>query len=76
MQAGVIVVPRESYRLVHMNTLAAHMFGPPKLRDMIDQICHGRVCPAAEGACPVSDLAMTVDNAECEMVHATGRRIP
>ena len=75
VQAGVIVVDRETHRLVHMNTLAADLLGVHR-RDMIDQICHGRVCPAAEGACPVSDLAMTVDNAECEMVHATGRRIP
>lgn len=75
VQAGVIVVDWETHRMIHMNTLAADLLGVHR-RDMIDQICHGRVCPAAKGACPVSDLALTVDNTEGEMIHATGRRIP
>ncbi len=75
VQAGVIVVDWETHRIVHMNTLAADLLGVHRER-MMDQICHGHVCPAQEGACPVSDPALTVDNAECEMIHATGRTIP
>jgi len=75
VQAGVMVVDRETHRIVHMNALAGDLLGVQR-QNVIDQVCHGCVCPAQKGACPVSDLGLTVQNDESEMVHTTGRRIP
>jgi len=75
VQAGVMVVDRETHRIVHMNTVASDLLGVQR-QNVIDQVCHGHVCPAKKGACPVSDLRLTIDNGESEMVHTTGRRIP
>ena len=75
VQAGVMVVDRETHRIVHVNALASDLLGVQR-QNVIDQVCHGSVCPAQKGVCPVSDLGLTVQNDESEMVHATGRRIP
>ena len=70
----MIVVDWETHRMVHMNTLAADLLGVHGGNDRPDLPWAG--LSGGEGRCPVSDLALTIDNAECEMIHATGRRIP
>jgi two-component system CheB/CheR fusion protein len=75
VQSGVIVVDAETHRIVDINAAAGDILGVGR-EAMAGAVCHGRVCPAEIGKCPVTDLARTVDKGEGEVIHRSSRRIP
>ena len=74
LPAGVVIVDPETRVIEQVNEHAAALFGAPAER-LLGQRCHALLCPATEGACPVCDLGMAVDNSERVMLRADGSRL-
>jgi PAS domain S-box-containing protein len=71
LPAGVIIIDPTTKTIENVNSAAVTMFGR-QAEQIIGQRCHQFLCPAHEGACPVCDLDMEVDNEEREMLCADG----
>ena len=75
VQAGIVIIDPETHIILDANRSAEEMIGLPK-----DQIkgrsCHGFICPAQKGMCPVTDLGQTEKNCERELLRANGDIIP
>ncbi len=75
LPAGVVIVDAVTRVIEQVNNTAATMLGAPEER-VVGNRCHAFLCPALDGACPVCDLGLQVDNAEREMLCADGSRRP
>ncbi len=75
MQVGVILVDPETHTIEQVNPMAERLFGRPR-EDILGHVCHGFLCPAEEGKCPITDLDQEVDNSERELIASDGSRLP
>jgi diguanylate cyclase (GGDEF)-like protein/PAS domain S-box-containing protein len=73
LPAGVVIIDPVTRIIETVNNAASTMFGAPG-EQIIGHRCHTFLCPAMEGACPICDLGMQVDNAERVMLCADGSR--
>ena len=75
MPFGVVVVGND--KTIHqINSAALKMMGAVSANDILRKKCHGCICTAQEGQCPVLDLGQAVDRAENELIKCDGSRIP
>jgi len=58
-----------------MNTFAERLSGRIAA-DVVGHICHGFICPAEPGNCPITDLGNTVDQSEPVLLTAGCSPIP
>jgi PAS domain S-box-containing protein len=72
---GVLIIGKDR-RIRRINEAALELFGYSSLDEAMGQSCGGRVCDAAEGQCPVWDLAQTLDRREKWIHRQDGTRIP
>ncbi len=63
MIAGVVLIDPDNHTIVDVNAVAAAMFGAEK-KEIIGSVCTSYICPALEGACPITDLHQVVDRSE------------
>jgi PAS domain S-box-containing protein len=75
MIAGVVIIDPETHSIVDVNAVAAAMIGAKK-EVIIGSVCHNYICPAHEGACPITDLRQVVDRSEKVLLRADGERCP
>ncbi len=75
LQHGVLVIDARTHEILEVNPAAADLLGAHR-RDVVGKVCHRFVCPAREGACPITDLGQRQDNAERHLVDARGNWIP
>jgi len=75
IQAGVVVIEEETHTILDVNSVAAKMVGVPKEK-IVGQVCHKFICPAEEGACPITDLGQDVDKSERGLINVKGENIP
>ena len=73
IQVGIFVIDAETHHIIDANPAALTMIGADSKNRVLDKKCHYFVCPAMEGMCPITDLGMTVDNAERELITCDGR---
>ncbi len=73
--AGVVVIDAQTHEIIEINTTAADMIGFPKER-ITGQVCHNFICPAEQGACPITDFGQLVEKSECVLLRADGEQIP
>ena len=72
--AGVVLVDAETLKVEKINPAARAMLGLQE-DQAIEDLCQKFFCSSNDGLCPLKDLGITVDNAECELQRADGRRI-
>ncbi len=72
---GVFVMDPKTHKIVDVNQKCAELVGLPREK-IIGNICHGFVCPADVGKCPITDLGQTVDMSERKLRKANGQLIP
>ncbi len=73
VQAGVLIVDRQTRRIIEANPAALEMMG--RARDeVLGQMCHKFVCPAQCGSCPVADLHQQVDASERVLLTVRGEK--
>jgi len=75
MPAGVVVIDAETHRITDTNSFALNLMGR-KREEVIGQTCHGYICPADTGRCPITDLHQKVDHSERVLLKADGTRVP
>jgi len=75
LNTGVILVEKESHKIVEMNPAALKMIGAQN-DQVINKICHQFICPTEKGQCPISDLGQTVDTSERILITNKGRYVP
>lgn len=75
IQAGIIVVDKETHTITYANQTAARMVGASQ-NEIMDRSCHKFICSAEDGSCPITDLGQMVDNSEKCVLTITGREIP
>jgi PAS domain S-box-containing protein len=75
IQAGIMVVDRETHRVVYVNPAAARIMGGDT-GQLIDCSCQKYICPADQGACPITDKGQKIDNSERTLLTIDGRQVP
>ncbi len=75
ISVGVVVVDAQTHEILDVNRAGGDMIGT-KREKMIGKVCHGFMCPARKGKCPVTDLGQGVDHSERVMLRADGSRVP
>ncbi len=75
VQAGIVLIDAQTHRIVNINRMAAGMCGLTK-EGLTGQTCHGRICGARAGNCPITDGHASRDNDEDTLITAEGREIP
>jgi two-component system, sensor histidine kinase and response regulator len=75
LPVGIITVDAEQHRILDVNPYAARLSGRPE-QDVVGNLCHGFICPAELGKCPITDLGNSVDQAERVLLAQGGERIP
>ncbi len=73
--AGVVVVDCETHRITDANSFALTLLG--RERDqVVGRECHGLLCPAELGKCPITDLHQKLDHSESSLLRADGSCLP
>ena len=75
LPVGIITVNPADHCILDLNPCALRMLGRSK-PDVVGQACHGFICPAEVGRCPITDLGMKVDQSERVLLAGDGDRIP
>ena len=75
VDAGIVIVDAKTHVVERINKKALDLFGGT-VGDVVGSQCHKLLCPAAEGACPVTDKGQVVDNSERVLLQAGGNCLP
>jgi signal transduction histidine kinase len=75
IMSGVLIVDRQTHRIVDINAMAVHLIGLPR-EQIVGHVCHRFVCPAEQGQCPISDLGQCVNLSERVLIKGDGQRLP
>ena len=75
IQSGVLVIDVKTHEIIDANLSAASMIGVDR-EDLVGQICHRFICPAKQGACPITDKGQQRDNTEHVMLNKNGDEVP
>jgi PAS domain S-box-containing protein len=72
---GKILVEQTTRTISEINNAALQILGLSR-DQVIGRVCHGFVCPAERGKCPICDLGQVVDRSERELLKPDGTRVP
>jgi PAS domain S-box-containing protein len=72
VSAGIVIIDPKRHVIVDANPFALRMVGCTK-DQVVGSVCHGFVCPAEGGYCPITDLGEHVDNSESLLLRVDGR---
>ena len=75
LPVGVIVVDAENHTILEANQFAQHLSNR-SCQEVVNHLCHGFICPAEVGRCPITDLGKSVDQSERVLLAADGVQIP
>lgn len=75
IQTAILVIDPAAHRIVDVNPLMESLTGFGR-DQLLGSTCHGFVCPAKCGECPVTDLHRNILNIEREIINAKGERVP
>ena len=75
VKEGIVIIDAATHRILDLNNAAIEMIGAPR-EEILSNVCHKYICPAEQGACPISDLHQTVNNSERILLNTDGKSIP
>jgi len=75
LPVGVIAVDAEDHTILEANQFAEYLSNRSN-REIAGNLCHGFICPAEVGRCPITDLGKSVDQSERVLLAAGGVEIP
>jgi PAS domain S-box-containing protein len=71
MEAGIAIIDPQDHRIVEANPAMCRMVAAPR-EEIVGKVCHSFICPALEGACPITDCGQTVDRSERVLLTSRG----
>ena len=74
IQTGIIIVDPDTHTIVDANPIAEEILGSSK-KELINRTCHGFICPAKEGTCPVTDQNTAIANEERVFINKKGEKV-
>ena len=74
LPVGVMIIDEASRKIESANEHVLQLFGG-SIEHLMGERCHQLMCPAMEGACPVSDLGQSVDHAERILLRKDGSKL-
>ena len=72
---GIITVDAATHKILEVNSFALQMTGRPA-EELVGDVCHGMICKANRGKCPITDLGQRVDQSERILLAAGNTEIP
>ena len=75
LPVGIITVDAGSHTILDINSFASRLSGRAR-EEVVGNLCHGFICPAEVGRCPITDLGNEVDQSERLLLASEGRAIP
>jgi signal transduction histidine kinase/CheY-like chemotaxis protein len=75
LPVGVIAVNADDHTILEANRFAEHLSNRSS-GEIAGHLCHGFICPAEVGRCPITDLGKSVDQSERVLLAAGGVQIP
>ncbi|MBN1806861.1 MAG: response regulator [Sedimentisphaerales bacterium] len=75
VQAGIILVDAETYKIVEANPAAVEMIGTSKDK-IIGNVCSDFICPDNNGQCSVAGFEQEIGQAEHQLARVDGVRLP
>jgi signal transduction histidine kinase/CheY-like chemotaxis protein len=75
LPVGVIVVDAGDHTIVEVNHFAEYLSNRSS-REIVGHVCHGFICPADAGRCPITDLGKAVDQSERVLLASGGAEVP
>jgi PAS domain S-box-containing protein len=69
---GVVIIHRSTHVILHANQKALAWLGREP-ETLLGRPCHGVICPALPGACPVADLGQPIVQAQHSMLDRQGQ---
>ncbi len=75
VMAGILLIDRESHRIVDANRYAAQMVGVSR-QELVGSGCCRFFCSTTSDECPVTVHGLQVENAEKQAFHSDGHVIP
>ena len=75
VEAGIVIVDPATHRITDVNRAACELIGASRA-DLVGETCHGTICMACQGACPVTDHNQRVESSERVLVKADGTLLP
>jgi PAS domain-containing protein len=73
VKAGILIIDVKTHVIIDANPAAVKMIGTAE-EQIVRKVCHGFICPAEMGKCPVTDLGLSVDNSEGLLLTANGEK--
>ena len=73
LPAGIVVIDMVNHEIMDVNDAALKMIGCSK-SDVVGSKCHKFICPAQDGACPITDLGQNIYNDEKILLTKNGTR--
>ncbi len=73
--AGVLLIDAERRVVVDANPATLEMMGETR-ETLLGCRCHGKICPADEGECPLGDLGVPVEASESVLLRPDGSSVP
>jgi PAS domain S-box-containing protein len=74
LQTGIIIIDPVAHSIVDANVHAEQILGSSK-EELLNHRCHGFICPALEGACPVTDQNTAIVNEERIFINKKGETL-
>jgi PAS domain S-box-containing protein len=74
IQTGIIIIDPDTHLIVEANLIAEQILGSSR-SELIHRMCHGFVCPAKEGTCPITDQNTAIANEERIFINQKGEKV-
>jgi len=74
VQDGIVIIDAGTHEIIDLNPAAAKMIGRTK-DQILHNVCHTFICHEQECKCPITDLHQNMDNSECVLLTADGKKV-
>lgn len=75
LESGIVLVREADHVITDVNDTAMRIIGRQRA-EIVGQVCFKFICPACNGACPMKDLNLSIDNTERTVLAADGSEVP
>jgi PAS domain S-box-containing protein len=75
LPTGILIIDEATKSIKDANSAALKIIGRP-LNEVVGAECHGYICPADKGQCPIIDLHQQIDRSRRMLIKKEGHEVP